>query len=229
MKRSQINDIMRDATGFIGKMNFMMPPFAFWKLDDWRNKGAEYQEIIDNQLGWDITDFGSHDFRNIGLLMFTLRNGNFDNTRYQKPYAEKIMIVEENQVTPYHFHFKKMEDIINRGGGNLIVRLYNSDAMGGFTDTPVMASVDGRNYEVPAGTEIRVTPGESITLINGVYHSFWGEAGKGRILVGEVSRVNDDRVDNRFHQTIGRFPEIEEDVQPLHLLTEDYASFLKRG
>ena len=42
------------------------------------------------------------------------------------------------------------------------------------------------------------------------------------MLVGEVSRVNDDRVDNYFHEKIGRFPGIDDDAPPLHLLTLDY-------
>ena len=55
-----------------------------------------------------------------------------------------------------------------------------------------------------------------------MYHTFWGESGKGKILVGEVSKVNDDRVDNRFYEPVGRFPEIEEDEPPLYLLGMDY-------
>ena len=68
-------------------------------------------------LGWDITDFGKGEYDRLGLLMFTIRNGSFDNPKYVKPYAEKLLITEEEQITPYHFHWKKMEDIINRGGG----------------------------------------------------------------------------------------------------------------
>ena len=123
---------------------------------------------------------------------------------------------------PYHFHYKKMEDIINRGGGNLIVKLYNSTEDEQFADTDVLISKDGRNYYVPAGSEVTVYPGESITLHTGVYHCFWGEVGKGKILVGEVSKVNDDRIDNRFYEPTGRFPAIEEDVEPLYLLSMDY-------
>ena len=33
--------------------------------------------------------------------------------------------------------------------------------------------------------------------------------------------------DNRFYKTVGRFPAIEEDVEPLHLLTTDYAKYWK--
>ena len=44
------------------------------------------------------------------------------------------MIVEENQETPMHFHWSKMEDIINRGGGNLVIELFRSDRNEGFSN-----------------------------------------------------------------------------------------------
>ena len=222
MKRSELNVIMRDAVDFIDRMNFKLPPFAFWGIDEWKNKGCEYDEIRDNMLGWDITDFGSGDYKKIGLLMFTIRNGNFSDKTYVKPYAEKLLIVEEEQITPFHFHWSKMEDIVNRGGGNLLVQLYNSTEEGTFAQTPVNVSVDGRNYSAEAGSVIRITPGESITLPCGLYHKFWGEKGTGKILLGEVSKVNDDHVDNRFYEKVGRFPEIEEDEPPIYLLYTDY-------
>jgi D-lyxose ketol-isomerase len=222
MKRSELNEIMRNAVEFAEKMGFVLPPFAYWGPKDWETKGKEYDEIRDNMLGWDITDFGSGDFHKVGLLMFTLRNGNFNDDRYTKPYCEKLLIVEEEQVTPYHFHWKKMEDIINRGGGNLLVQVYNSTEDEKLADTPVQISMDGRNYTAPAGTIVRVTPGESITLSPGMYHKFWGEKGTGTILVGEVSKVNDDRVDNRFLNREGRFPAIEEDAEPLYYLYTEY-------
>jgi len=222
MKRSELNGIMEDAVVFLEKMNFKLPPFAFWGPEDWKTKGHEYDEIRDNMLGWDITDFGSGDYAKIGLLMFTMRNGSFENRKYIKPYAEKLLLVAEEQITPYHFHWSKMEDIINRGGGNLLVKVYNSQENGEFADTQVKVSVDGRNYEVAAGSVIRITPGESIALPAGQYHQFWGEKGTGRILIGEVSKVNDDRVDNRFYQNVGRFPVIEEDQEPRYLLGNEY-------
>ena len=39
------------------------------------------------------------------------------------------MFVRQNQVTPFHYHVRKTEDIINRGGkgtGRLVVQLHNS-------------------------------------------------------------------------------------------------------
>lgn len=223
MKRSEINSIMRDAVKFMEEKCVILPPFAYWSVEDWQTKNHEYDEIRDNMLGWDITDFGSGDYNKIGLLMFTVRNGNFSDKKYQKPYAEKLLIVEENQITPFHFHWSKMEDIINKGGGNLLVQVYNSTKDEELdTVTPVKIMSDGRTYEVPAGSIVKITPGESITLYPGMYHKFWGEEGTGKILLGEVSKVNDDRIDNRFLEKTGRFPEIEEDEKPLYLLGNEY-------
>ncbi len=229
MKRSEINQIMKESLDFIKERGFILPPFVLWGPEDWADKGEEYDELKRNMLGWDITDFGSGDFHKVGLLMITLRNGNMYNPKYVKPYAEKLLIAEEGQVTPYHFHRKKMEDIINRGGGNLIVKIYNSTPDEEFSDTDVTVSSDGRNYTVPAGTEIRLTPGESITLLTGQYHSFWAEPGFGKVMLTEVSKVNDDRVDNRFYEETGRFPAIEEDEKPIHLLSMDYKEFSTLG
>jgi hypothetical protein len=36
---------------FIRKMNFAFPPFAFWSPEDWKDKGSEYDEIRNKQLG----------------------------------------------------------------------------------------------------------------------------------------------------------------------------------
>ncbi|MEE1047044.1 MAG: D-lyxose/D-mannose family sugar isomerase [Clostridia bacterium] len=221
MKRSEINKIMKDAVKFMDDMNFKLPPFAFFSPEEWETKGKEYDEIRENMLGWDITDFGSGDFMKKGLFLFTVRNGNFHNReKYVKPYAEKIMIVEEGQVTPYHFHWSKMEDIINRGGGELVIKVYNSTEDEQFADTDVDIYKDGYHYTVEAGGIVRLKPGESISIQTGMYHTFWAEGGK--TLVGEVSKVNDDRVDNRFYEPTGRFPEIDEDEAPLYLLGNEY-------
>jgi len=47
------------------------------------------------------------------------------------------MVVEEGQITPMHFHWSKAEDIIVRGGGNLVIQLYNSTPREGLARTPV--------------------------------------------------------------------------------------------
>ena len=223
MKRSELNRIMKSALALAAEYRFALPPFVTWSMEEWRGKSHEYDEIKDNMLGWDITDFGSGDFHKVGLLMITLRNGNFNNPKYQKTYAEKLLISEVGQVTPYHFHWKKMEDIINRGGGVLVLKCYNSGAQREMLNTPVTVYKDGRAYEVAAGERIEVNVGESITLIPGQYHTFWAE--KATCLIGEVSKTNDDNVDNHFYEPVGRFPEIEEDEPILYPLFSDYPPF----
>lgn len=225
MRRSEINALIREAVAFLRQRQFFLPPFAYWTPEQWRAKGPEVSEIVRNGLGWDITDFGRGDYRSFGLLLFTLRNGHPDNWRSLngKLYAEKVMIVEVDQVTPLHFHWKKMEDIINRGGGNLMIQLFNSTEDEGLADTPVTVSVDGVRRTLPAGATLTLTPGESITLPTRLYHKFWGEGSP--VLVGEVSTVNDDVQDNRFYEQAGRFPAIEEDEPPLYLLVTDYSTY----
>lgn len=221
MKRSEINNLIREAIRFFDRMNFKLPPWATWPPERWKEHRKACREIFENALGWDLTDFGSGDFSSNGLLLFTIRNGN--PQKDQKPYSEKIMIVDEAQVTPMHFHWSKMEDIINRGGGNLMIDLYASDKTEGLSDRPFEVSLDGIRRKFRPGDTVRLTPGESITLYQGLYHRFYGEPGKGKVLVGEVSAVNDDMTDNRFYDGVGRFPDILEDEPPLHLLTSDYA------
>jgi D-lyxose ketol-isomerase len=231
VKRSEVNKLMSDALAFMGEMKFLMPRFATWRPADWRKKGPEVEEIVRSELGWDITDFGSGDFEKVGLVIFTIRNGTFAELKKPqgKIYAEKILIVQENQVTPTHFHYQKMEDIINRGGGDLLIQLWNSKPDKSRDTTDVTVSVDGTYVTVPTGGTVTLKPGDSICLTQNLYHKFWGAPQKGPVLVGEVSRVNDDHVDNYFYDGVGRFPDIEEDVEPLHLLTLDYPKYYKHA
>ena len=223
MKRSEINAIMRDASDFIRQSGFHLPPFAYWTPADWASIGDSAREIVESQMGWDITDFGHGNYEKDGLFLFTLRNGGPENVKTMrgKLYCEKIMIVDVNQHTPMHFHWNKVEDIINRGGGKLVIKLFNSTSDERLADSEVTVSMDGLTHVLKAGDAVVLSPGESITLPSRLYHEFWG-AGS-RVLVGEVSLVNDDRTDNRFYEPVGRFPEIEEDEPPLHLLVPDYA------
>ncbi len=224
MKRSEINQLIKDALVFFDRMNFKLPPWGYWSPVDWKQNRKNCEEIFENRLGWDLTDFGTGNFQATGLLLFTIRNGNLK--RDSKPYAEKIMIVDENQVTPMHFHWSKMEDIINRGGGNLVMELLPSDEDEDFADHPFEVSLDGIRRTFQPGDRVTLLPGASITLYQGLYHKFYGEPGKGKVLVGEVSAVNDDHSDNHFHGGIGRFPEIIEDEPPVHLLVSDYQKFI---
>lgn len=229
MKRSEINAIIRDALAFFEQCRFHLPPFAYWTPAEWADRGEEAREIVECQLGWDVTDLGQGDFERVGLVLFTLRNGQPENLKrgQGKLYAEKIMISNVDQVTPMHFHWSKTEDIINRAGGSLAIQLYNSTPEGELADTPVTVSTDGVRRTVQAGDVVVLRPGESITLQPYCYHKFWAE--EDRVLIGEVSAVNDDNADNRFYQTMGRFPEIEEDEPACYLMVNDYERIYRPG
>ena len=156
-----------------------------------------------------------------------LKNGNIKNDKYDKPYAEKLLMLHEGQHAEMHYHAYKMEDIINRGGGNVLIRVYNSTEDGKMADTDVIVHSDGCVYTVKAGTQIRLTPGESITVTRGLYHDFSVEEGKGSVLLGEVSMCNDDNTDNYFYnKKVGRFPAIDEDEEPYRLLCNEYPKVL---
>lgn len=222
MKRSKINAVIRDMEKLMQEHGFQAPPFCSWTPEEWQDKNHEYDEIRDNMLGWDVTDYGLEKFDEVGFALITIRNGNVKNPKYKKPYAEKLLMLYEGQLSPMHFHWNKMEDIINRGGGNVLIRVYNSTEDGQFADTDVTVNCDGREYTVPAGTQIRLKPGESITIYPYLYHDFNVEPGTGNVLLGEVSMCNDDENDNRFYDSIGRFPEIEEDEAPYRYLCTEY-------
>lgn len=222
MKRSEINKEILYAVNLFRQIGFKLPPFAYWTPDDWSKKGTETIEIVDNMLGWDVTDYGSNNFNNQGLLLFTIRNGNYNKNTYSKTYAEKIMVCKDGQIAPMHFHWKKKEDIINRGGGNLQLELYQSAKDESLSKKDFSISIDGVKYAVNAGSIVTLKPGESIFLEPYIYHKFYPEPGSGDVVIGEVSEVNDDDNDNRFLEPIGRFPKIEEDEPPKYLLCNEY-------
>lgn len=222
MRRSEINRIIQEGMAFFDRMHFALPPFARFRQEDWEARRTDCRELFDLGLGWDVTGFGLGEFERFGLLLFTLRNGRAGSQEYPKPYAEKIMMVRENQVTLRHFHWRKREDIINRGGGNLVLELFRADpAASKLAGGPFEIRVDGMVRRMRSGERLVLTPGESVCLEPIHAHRFYGEPGAGDVLVGEVSAVNDDDTDNCFIDGAVRFDPIEEDVPPEFLLAAD--------
>ena len=220
MKRSEINATIREAERFFTHHQLSLPAWASWTPAQWHEHRDETFTLRSCHLGWDLTDFGRRRFSATGLLLFTLRNGRI-GVDGDKRYAEKAMIVRLHQETPYHFHWHKMEDIINRGGGMLVIELQQADhETEEPTSQPFEVSIDGISRACRPGERVRLRPGESITLEPYVYHRFWAE--EGDCYVGEVSTVNDDHSDNRFLESVGRFPTIEEDEERYRLLVCDY-------
>ena len=121
------------------------------------------------------------------------------------------------------YRWNKMEDIIVRGGGTAVFHLYNADPeTEERLDTPVLVCRDGRRYYVPAGEDIELNEGESLTFYPYTYHEYYIKEDSVPTLVGEVSMCNDDNIDNRFYEPVGRFPEIEEDEPAYRLLCNEY-------
>lgn len=227
MKRSEVNASIEWAKDLLKKQNFCLPMFGYWELDDWRKNKDKTEVIRRTMLGWDITDYGMGDFAKVGSVLFTLRNGDQKTPGIGTPYAEKLIPVMDGQRLPMHFHFCKTEDIINRGGGVMFIRLYNAKPDNSVDyESDVSVCMDGVRHTVKAGEPLEVTPGNSITLTPRMYHLFGTKAGCGDVLIGEVSSVNDDNTDNYFAEAVSRFSTIEEDAPIIHPLCNEYDKVL---
>ena len=223
MKRSEINAVIKRFEKLLAEHCFEIPPFCKFTPEEWQEKGHEYDEIRDNMLGWDVTDYGMGDYAHLGLALITIRNGNVHDPKYTKTYAEKIIMCDPGQVSPMHFHWNKMEDLINRGGGDIRFSLYNAtedEQLDTVNDVEVVT--DGYRRMVKAGTPIILKPGDSIALYPYKYHEFIIPEDSESVLIGEVSMCNDDNTDNCFLNPLGRFPTIEEDEPPYRLLCNEY-------
>jgi D-lyxose ketol-isomerase len=225
MQRSEINRLQMEALDLFDEHRFSLPLFARWREADWRAHAAAARYCAGHQMGWDVTDFGSGRFAERGLVIFCVRNGR-QGVADEKPYAEKLLVVRENQETPFHFHKVKMEDIIVRGGGNLVLEFHNRDEAGGLAKTPVTLMVDGIEHRLEPGEPLKIAPGQSATITRTLWHRFYGETGKGTVFVGEVSQVNDDFTDNFFHEKLGRFAAIEEDEPKLYPLWNEVGALV---
>ena len=122
-----------------------------------RDRRAEIGGIVGARLGWDITDYGQGRFDELGLFLFTVRNGSEEDLRRGGGmcYAEKIMISRQDQVSPMHRHIVKAEDIINRGGGDAGAQALQLRRRGAASTTraEVEVATDGRRP--PAGGRAR--------------------------------------------------------------------------
>ena len=226
MKRTEVNAAIVWAKELLKKNNIRLPEYAYWDLDSWKANRDKLGTIQHVMLGWDITDFGTGKFSEIGAVLYTVRNGDMNDASIGVPYCEKYIVMKEGQRLPKHYHEFKTEDIINRANGVLAVYLWNTDAAGNQLDTDVKVFMDGIEYSYKAGEEILVYPGDSISLAPHIAHIFGPKPGFGDIVVGEVSKVNDDTTDNYFLEPTARFADIEEDEPVLHPLCNEYAKVL---
>ena len=227
MKRSEINSAINWAKELLKKNNIRLPGMAYWDMDKWGENKDRLETIRKVMMGWDITDFGTGRFEEIGAVLYTVRNGDMNDPSIGVPYCEKYILQKEGQRLPKHYHVYKTEDIINRAGGVLQVFLWNADPKTGEQlETDVHVYQDGIEHVYMAGEEILIYPGDSISLAPYIAHIFGPKTGCGELVVGEVSRVNDDNTDNYFLEPTYRFAEIEEDEPILHPLCNEYNKVL---
>lgn len=225
MKRSEINRAIAWAKSYLEKYCITLPRTAYWDMEKWAENKDGIERIRKVMLGWDVTDFGTGKFEEIGGVLYTVRNGDLSEPE-GLTYCEKYIVMKEGQRLPKHYHLAKSEDIINRAGGVLAVYLWNTDAQGNQLDTDVTVCMDGIDATFKAGEEILVYPGNSVSLMPRMAHIFGPKAGFGDLIVGEVSKVNDDNSDNYFLEPTFRFAEIEEDEPVLHPLCNEYAKLI---
>jgi D-lyxose ketol-isomerase len=226
LKRSEVNKAISAAISFFSKANFTLPPYAYWNKNQWMKYKPEAEEIIKLRLSWDVTDFGSDNFSQVGRTIFTLRNGVAGSKKYKKTYAQKAAHMREGQKSPIHYHERKMEDIINHFGGNIIIRLWKKTPSNKLSKTSVECSMDGLKQVVKPGTNIKLRPGQSIYIAPLTYHQFWAEKGHGDTMSFEISSPNNDLDDNFWLEARNRFPKIDEDVLPKYILSSEYNNML---
>lgn len=223
MKRSEVNHAIEWAKELLKKNNVTLPAMAYWDMDTWKENEKNLDTVHEVMLGWDITDFGAGDFDKIGSVFYTVRNGSIKDPSVGVPYCEKYIVMKDGQRLPEHYHVLKTEDIINRAGdGILQVFLWNADQDGNQLDTDVEIYMDGIKHVVKAGEPVLVYPGCSLSITPYIAHIFGPLPGSGDLIVGEVSKVNDDNTDNYWLEQTYRFSKIEEDEAIEHPLCNEY-------
>lgn len=225
MKRSEIDRQIDWAIDACKKLHCALPAFAYWTPAQWQEKKSDTAYLRKVAMGWDVTDYNSGDFDKTGAVLFTLRNGEVAHPETGRVFCEKYIAMKAGQLLPCHFHYFKTEDIINRAGGTLRVFVWNStpefDGYQKDLKGDVHLRCDGVPVTVPAGSYVDVRVGDSITLTPYIYHSFMAVPADGDLIVGEVSRVNDDAADNHFNPPVD-LPPIVEDAPARHQLCGGY-------
>ncbi len=193
MKRSDINQLIRDASACFADHGWALPP----------------------KPRWDVTDLGLGNWRKFGLVLVNLAE--------EPEYCEKLMYAKRGMVTPRHYHRKKKEDIVCRWGMLAIQTWppgttdFASKMEDGAGHLIQVNGVSGTTYP---GEIIELGAGERVTLAPTVWHSFVPLSLE--CIIGEVSTANDDFHDNFFADPkIGRFPDTVEDEPPIVKLLSD--------
>ena len=86
MKRFEINGAIRRVERMAAEHGFCLPPFCGRTLEDWAGMNRKYDEIRDNPLGWNVTDYGTGGSLKTGFTRIMPRSGNVKvSDRYPSP------------------------------------------------------------------------------------------------------------------------------------------------
>ena len=217
MKRSEINFAINKAKQMMEDYSWTLPIWGYWTKKEYEENPKIKKYLKEHQMGWDVTDFGKGMFNQQGITLFCIRNG-IQGKNEDKPYAEKLLFMYEGQEIPYHSHKVKLEDIINRGGGDLALEFVEVDNNLQEFKNDILVSVDGEDKTIKPHEPLILKRGQSVTVERNIYHKFYAVKGTGMVMAGEGSQVNDDNNDNYFLETVGRFSKIEEDEEVIHPL-----------
>ena len=66
MKRSQVNEILKEGDAFIRSFGYVMPPFAYLSPEEL--KASDHKMIKERGMGWDITDYGQESMMKWGCF-----------------------------------------------------------------------------------------------------------------------------------------------------------------
>ncbi|MGA2792654.1 MAG: D-lyxose/D-mannose family sugar isomerase [Roseiarcus sp.] len=226
MRRSFIDRRIEAMLDLCDRHQVRLPPFALWGPAQYRAQPACAKRIRQAGLGWNVVEFKPGAFDAAGLSVFTARMGDRRGLAAGagRLYAEKVMLAQDGQRTPHHFHVVKTEDIVNRGGARFVVELFKVDSTGARLDERLEVLKDVDMLDLAPGQRVSLEPGESLTLDPFVAHSFWAEGGA--VLAGEVSLANDDATDNYFLPPLGPAAPIEEDAPMRYVTVRDHAKFV---
>ncbi len=226
MKRSFIDARIEAMLALCQRYGVALPPFALWGDEDHRRHREASRLIAERGLGWNVVEFKPGAFASDGLTIFTLRMGDWRDLEMGRGrlYAEKAIMSDDGQRAPHHYHVVKTEDVVNRGGARFVVELFKVDASGAPTKERFRALKDVSTLDLGPGDQVRLEPGESLTLEPYVAHAFWAEGGTA--LAGEISLANDDATDNYFVPPLAPFAPIEEDRPRRFVTVRDYPALV---
>ena len=63
LNRSRVEASIAVAKIVFQHLQISLPGFARWTVAEWNQAKADYDEIRDCMLGWDVTDFGGSNFK----------------------------------------------------------------------------------------------------------------------------------------------------------------------